>query len=46
LRSIAAFNFNESFGLRQFGGTFHLTLGQLLASRIADIGVDDRNLGR
>jgi hypothetical protein len=45
LRTVAAFNSNESFALKQFGGTFQLTMGQL-ASRVADTGVDDRNLGR
>ena len=45
LRTVAAYNSNESFALRQYGGTFHLTMGQL-ASRVADAGVDDRNLGR
>jgi hypothetical protein len=45
LRTVAAFNSNESFGLRQFGGTFHLTMGQM-ASNVSGTGVDDRNLGR
>jgi hypothetical protein len=45
LRTVAAYNSNESFALRQFGGTFQLTMGQL-ASRVADMGVDNRNLGR
>jgi hypothetical protein len=45
LRTVAAFNSNESFALRQFGGTFHLAMGQM-ASRVDDTGVDDRNLGR
>ena len=45
LRSVAAFNSNESFALKQYGGTFQLTMGQL-AARVADTGVDDRNLGR
>jgi hypothetical protein len=45
LQTIAAFNSNESFVLRQFGGTFQLTMGQF-ASRVADTGVDDRILGR
>ena len=31
LRSIAAFNSNESFALKQYGGTFQLTMGQLAA---------------
>jgi exonuclease III len=45
LRAVAAFNSNESFALKQYGGTFQLTMGQL-ASRVAETGVDDRNLGR
>ncbi|MCK7581431.1 MAG: hypothetical protein MZV65_41235 [Chromatiales bacterium] len=45
IRTVAAFNSNESFALRQYGGTFQLSMGQL-ASRVADTGVDDRNLGR
>ena len=45
LRTVAAFNSNESFALKQYGGTFQLTMGQLVA-RVSDMGVDDRNLGR
>jgi hypothetical protein len=45
VRTVAAFNTTESFALRQFGGTFQLTMGQF-ASRVDDTGVDDRNLGR
>jgi hypothetical protein len=45
LRTVVAFNSNESFALRQFGGTFQLTMGQL-ASRVANTRVDDRNLGQ
>ena len=45
LRTVAAYNSNELFALRQFGGTFQLTMGQL-ASRVAEKGVDTRNLGR
>ena len=44
LHTIAAFNSNESFSLHQYGGTFHLTMGQL-ASYVVDKGVDDQNLG-
>jgi hypothetical protein len=44
LQTIVAFNSNKSFALRQFGGTFQLTIGQL-ASRVADTGLDDWNLG-
>jgi hypothetical protein len=43
--AVAAFNTNEAFALKQYGGTFQLTMGQL-ASRVTDTGVDDRNLGR
>jgi hypothetical protein len=45
LRTVAAFNSNESFALKQFGGTFQLAMGQM-ASRVDDTGVDDWNLGR
>jgi hypothetical protein len=45
LRTVAAYNSNESFGLKQFGGTFHLSMGQI-APYVAETGVDDRNLGR
>jgi hypothetical protein len=45
LRTVVAFNLNESFGLRQYGGTFQLTMGQM-AAHVRDKGVDDRNLGR
>ena len=44
LHTMAAFNSNESFSLRQYGGTFQLTMGQL-ASYVVDKGVDDWNLG-
>jgi hypothetical protein len=43
IHTVAAFNCNESFALWQYGGTFQLSLGQL-ASWVADIGIDDRNL--
>jgi hypothetical protein len=45
LRTVVAFNSNESFGLWQYGGTFQLSMRQL-ASQVTDTGVDDRNLGR
>jgi hypothetical protein len=45
IRTMAAFNSNESFALRQYGGTYQLSLSQL-ASWVADTGVDDHNLGR
>ena len=44
LCTVAAFNSNESFGLCQYGGTFHLTMGQL-ALYVVDKGMDDQNLG-
>jgi hypothetical protein len=45
LRTVAAFNTHEHHSKRQYGGTFHLTFGEL-ASRVAETGVDDRGLGR
>jgi hypothetical protein len=42
LRTVAAFNSNELFGLRQYGGTFQLMMGQM-AANVYDKGVDDRN---
>ena len=44
LRLVVAFNSNESFALRQFGGTFQLMMGQL-AARIMETGMDNCNLG-
>jgi hypothetical protein len=44
IRTVAAFNSHESFALRQYGGTFQLSMGQL-ASWVTDTGVDNRNLG-
>jgi hypothetical protein len=41
---VAAFNSNESFRLRQFGGTFQLTMGQMTL-HVSGTGTDDRNLG-
>jgi hypothetical protein len=45
LRTVAVFNSNENFALKQFGGTFQLIMGQL-AARVHNMGVDPRNLGR
>jgi hypothetical protein len=45
LRTVAAFNSNENFALKHFGGTFQLTMGQL-AARVHDTGVDKQHLSR
>jgi hypothetical protein len=45
LRTVAAFNTHENDSRRQYGGTFHLTFGEL-ASRVVEVGTDESGLGR
>ena len=45
LRTVASYNTHENDSRRQYGGTFQLAFGDL-ASRVSEIGIDERGLGR